>query len=252
MKKIAIQCEIREEARDPNFPEDCVFIDLTQVLSGKKPTLEYIFPILIRFLKDNEIVKSEIFELYLVAPNSVCVAIPFILTVMKYKYICIPKPNDEGLVEKEETWKHQETRETRILSRAENPVDQYTKNVYVAFNGKFEITQEKTELYEELNYIVKLLPPKYNTLASESNIEDFKSKCEELFCRTLHNNLQSSIHLIPSIPAVGLMELGCLFAKMDVVNRNIYVYNYKVNSYGVGDVFSIKHIQELNKLSEEQ
>lgn len=217
------------------------------------------------YIKNNLKNKGEEFELYALGPNSILVSTTYILSKLGYKFKLIPKPTDS------EQWGWLEDNNSNIEFKSKvkyigkKILIENSGKACIVLSGKYNIDIKSNQVYMSNDQIVinkdidsnglnvvtlshklTLDENNYRSLATKSGFLNFQIEIEKILLELSNINNLKEIHIISSIPAIGLLYLGEAISKFDI-NKDIsfFIYNYLENDiYQLGNILNKSIIQE--------
>lgn len=257
MKKIKIYSKIRNDIPDfgnlPKCDKEKEIIHNTNnkiVISELKDQLMLVL---------DDISKDEEFELYCLAPNAMLVSITYILKKLGYKFTYIPKPTDE------ENWgwkdiniKEQDLDKFIIKKTDFIKFERYNK-ACIILTGKYNISEKSNKVFCDKESIIvnkgndysgnniitvthnlKLEEDTFKSLVNKNCFNKFRENIDDIFNDLCQFKDLKEVHIISSIPAIGLLYLGEKMSDAKYDNIVFYIYNYKDDAYKLGSILNSK------------
>lgn len=257
MKKIKIFSKVRNEMRAfGNLANIDKEIEIKNIYDSNNAIKNLEQQILENF---KDIKKDEELELYCIATNSILVSITYILKKLGYKFSIIPKstdsdywgwtssPNKEIELNKFITIKSKKEILNRynkacIILHGKHNIENKSDILYIENNGKNQtIVVNKGKDTSGLNIItvthtLKLEKDSFKGLESLYTFNLFKNKIDDIFNELLNLNVKE-VHIISSIPAIGLLYIGEKI--LEFKNIKFFIYDYhKNNIYILGSILN--------------
>ena len=257
MKKIKLFSEIRKKIPDfGNLINMDKEIEIKNIYDSNNAINNLEQQILENF-KDIE--KDEELELYCIATNSILVSITYILKKFGYKFSIMPKSTDSD----HWGWTSTHNKEIELnkfitIKSKKLILNRYNKACIILY-GKYNIENKSDILYIEHNgknqtivvnkgkdpsglniitvtHTLKLEEDSFKGLESLCTFNLFKNKIDDIFNELLNFNVKD-VHIISSIPAIGLLYIGEKI--LEFKNMRFFIYDYhKDNIYILGSILN--------------
>ncbi len=265
MINILIKYMIRDKYPDfGNIPLDCIELDLYAALDTKETDIANLYKPVKQFVNDNALSGKKCM-LYLLAPNSVSVAVSFLLSKLKVDFEFLPKSTDS------DEWGY---RGDEInINKTVNFIKKYkiddlsNKKICIKLIGKFNISGKRDIIFESnkktyfvtkeiksnsnnilhVAYVLRL-PEIYNSLTNKNTCKKFKENIDEILDNLLENSI-TKVHILSSIPIYGLIYLGKKISEEPFRDIEFIIYNPIINDniyeYQAGTILSVERFQQL-------
>ena len=269
MKKILFFAKIREAIpKVGNIPPDTIKIDLDKE-SASDLSVPHLYTVITQKMNEFLSTNQEKFQLFIVGPNSINIAIPYILTKLGYQYEILPKPTDSdtwGFVNNEKSiYKDHHS----FLHELKKTDSLFKVDCCIQISGKHSISGDKEVFFNNRDIIKTRIPhdlkiDDYSKVYTTHRLvlpENYTSLVNYEICKLYEQDINkildelvqekaNKIHILSSIPAYGLQILGKVITKEPCRDMTFLLYDYEsADKYHLVSAINTKQIQEL---SEEQ
>lgn len=258
MKKIKIYSKLRNDIPDFGNLSKC---DIEKEIIHDTNNKIVIFELKEQLMSIlNGISKDEEFELYCLAPNAMLVSITYILKKLGYKFRYIPKATDE----QDWGWKNSNIKYPDLTKYIVKKTDfiqfeRYNK-ACIILSGKYNISEKSNEVFLDKELIIVnngddysgeniitvthnlILENTFESLVDKNSFNKFCENIDEIFNDLSEFKDLKQVHIISSIPSIGLLYLGEKISDDKYDNIVFYIYNYKDNVYKLGSILNSKLI----------